>query len=84
MATRNDDAEERRNRTDRDASGVDGKEIHAGWMPTPIEVRGYQPAASGKPEGKNPPHAVSSVTPPAQRAACTETRSGEATRSGAE
>jgi len=43
--------------------------LEAGWQPTTPEVRGYQPSASGQPEGKNPPTAVSSVVPAPQSAA---------------
>lgn len=51
-----------------DPKAVPIVDLNAGWKPTTIEVRGYRPPATGKPEGKNPPRMVSSVVPPPQNA----------------
>lgn len=45
--------------------GNDPRKINAGYQPIGDQGHmGYQPKATGKPEGKNPPNAGSSVQPP--------------------
>ena len=45
------------------------RELKAGWQARNILIRWYQPRATGRPEGKNPPNFISSVVPPPQSAA---------------
>ena len=51
-----------------DLKAVPIVDLNAGWQPSTVEIRGYRPRATGKPEGKNPPRMVSSVVPAPQNA----------------